>query len=148
MPLAEGQEGEFGAGGVPYTAVTSCVTVTCKLDVTPAAYVGGHLSLSVPPGRLDSSQVLPAMKQRIAGRTIAKIHVAGRLDAWNDAYLTKPLFTGAGANAVSNYDTELPNTAEGALASVILGQLIDWDGDSPLPSPTHETREGAFTIAL
>jgi hypothetical protein len=49
MPLAEGQVGEFAnVGGVPYTAVTSCLTVTCKIAGVADTYVGGHLSLQVP----------------------------------------------------------------------------------------------------
>ncbi|MBV9448610.1 MAG: hypothetical protein JO345_22210 [Streptosporangiaceae bacterium] len=150
MPLAEGEVGEFvNKGGVSYTAVTSCLTVTCKIAGVPDTYVGGHLSLQVPSDKLDSSKVLPEMKKLINGRTIERLHLAGVLDGWSDKYLTKPLFTGTGADAQLNYD-DLPNaTHADSLASIVLlDHLINWDGESALPKMTFETKKDQFTISF
>lgn len=150
MPLAEGEVGEFvNKGGASYTAVTSCLTVTCKIAGVPDTYVGGHLSLQVPPGKLDSSEVLPAMKKLINGRKIERVHLAGVLDGWSEKYFTKPLFTGAGADAELNY-ADLPNAtnADSLVSIVLMNHLIDWDGDSALPTMTHEAKKDEFTISF
>jgi hypothetical protein len=153
MPLAEGQAGEFAnVGGVPYTAVTSCLTVTCKIAGVTDTYVGGHLSLQVPSGRLDSSQVLPEMKRLINGRPVQRVHLAGVLDGWSDEYFNLPLYTGAGAAAVLNYDSAPDVTPAGSLASMALSRLIDVPDDenfdfNTLPPATHETKRDQFTIS-
>lgn len=150
MPLAEGEVGEFvNKGGASYTAVTSCLTVTCKIAGVPDTYVGGHLSLQVPSGKLDSSKVLPAMKKLINGRRIERVHLAGVLDGWSNEYFTKPLFTGAGTDAQLNYP-ELPNaTREDSLVGIVLLEhLIDWNGESALPQTSYETKKDQFTISF
>jgi len=152
MALAEGEVGEF-KGGVEYTAVTTCLTVTCKLAGVGDHYVGGHLSLQAPADKLDSSQVLPEMKKLIKGRETSTLHLAGKLDRWSEKYLEKPLFAWSGNTAVKQYD-KLPDlTGGGALASTILFKLLDLnvddiDDDTKFPKTEFEEREGAFTIRL
>jgi len=149
MPLAEGEIGEFaGAGGVEYTGVSSCLTVTCKIAGPPDTYVGGHLSLQVPSGKLDSSKVLPEMRRLIGGRTIEKVHLAGVLDQWSSKYFEVPLFTGAGAAAKQNYDPLPQVTEANALKWAVVGALLNYDEDAPVPPTTTETRRGGFKIAL
>jgi hypothetical protein len=137
---------------VPYTAVTSCLTVTCKIAGVADTYVGGRLSLQVSNGRLDSSQVLPDMKRLINGRPIQRVHLADVLDGWSDKYFDLPLYTGAGAAAVLNYNPAPDVTGAGSLASMVLSCLIDIPDDdnfdwSTLPPATHETKKDQFTIS-
>jgi hypothetical protein len=149
MPLAEGETGEFmNVGGVEYTGVSSCLTVTCKIAGVPDTYVGGHLSLQVPAGKLDSSQVLPDMRRLINGRQIERVHLAGVLDQWSDEYFSKPLFTGAGAGSVQNYDPLPQVSAANTLAWVAVGNLVGLDYAGAMPKISTETRTGAFTITL
>ena len=149
MPLAEGETGEFvNAGGVEYTGVSSCLTVTCKLAGLPETYIGGHLSLQVPTGKLDSSKVLPEMRRLINGRKIEQVHLAGVLNQWSDKYFERPLFTGTGATAVQNYNPLPEVTEASALKWAAVGCLLGYDADADLPKTSSETRTGAFKIIL
>jgi hypothetical protein len=90
MALAEGDVGESDNGKIEYSGVSSCVTVTCLLADGHA--VGGHLSLMKV--NKASNEVLPAMKDKVSGREIKKIHIAGDLNSWSPSYLKTPLFDG------------------------------------------------------
>jgi hypothetical protein len=137
MPLSEGQVGTGQSGsGIEYSGVTSCLTVTCLLD--DGSYVGGHLSLQQV--EKDSTEVLPAMKDLIAGRKVTKVVVAGQLDTWNPAYFNRPLYN---ANMESNYLTEAPTTGQLNSADTSSAIANALGTDAPM---TTETREGRFTI--
>ena len=97
MAVEEGQVDTGAAGeGISYSGVTSCLTVTCLIE--DGGYVGGHLSLIKK--NINSAEVLPAMKQLIAGRGVAKVHLQGQLDMWNPQYFVIPLTSDTGE---SNY---------------------------------------------
>src|SRR5580704_15847843 len=97
MGLGEGEVGT-GAGSIDYDGVTSCLTVTCLL--ADGSTVGGHLSLQRASGKLDSTEVLPAMRSLIGGKAITSVVIAGQTYRWNPAFLNLPLMTDAGD---SNY---------------------------------------------
>jgi hypothetical protein len=102
MALAEGEVGT-GSGSIEYSGVTSCLTVTCLLE--DGSTVGGHLSLQRVAGKLDSTEVLPQMASQIGGKKIVSVVLAGQLDRWNPAFLTKPLYADDGTN---NYGDAVP----------------------------------------
>jgi hypothetical protein len=139
MSVDEGEVGQGAAGeGIDYGAVTSCMTVTLVLD--DGSYVGGHLSLLIPQGALDSTSVLPAMANLVGGRQVTWVHLAGQSDTWNTAYLDDPLFQGTGEGSTQNpaYPNQL---ASNDLSGTICGYF---GVDTSICS--QEDREGAFTI--
>jgi len=139
MGLGEGEVGKGDAGaGIEYASVTSCLTVTCLLD--DGSYVGGHLSL-MKVG-LDSTQVLPAMKDLIGNHQVTKIAIAGQLDTWNPAYFSKTLYN---SDMGSNYLDQAPDT--GQLASADTSSAVASALGSSAPTTT-ESKEGSFTIKI
>lgn len=100
-PLAEGQVGRTPRGStVQYTPLSSCLTVTVKLQ--SGEEVGGHLSMHVDtnPGVYPSDQVLSEMRKLIGSDQIASVHIDGYGDTWSPSFLTLPAYA---ANGDSNY---------------------------------------------
>ncbi len=141
MSVDEGEVGEAGEEGIEYGAVTSCLTVTCLMD--DGSHIGGHLSLVIPPGRLDSSLVLTSMRSMFGARSPIMVHIAGQLDLWNSRYLREPLMTGEGEAATLNTAAYTGQLAADDVTGEIRSQL----GAAAI-TPTTETRNGSFTIKL
>ncbi len=74
--------------------------------------------------------------------------MSGALDQWSDAYFNKPLFAGAGAGAVQNYNPLPQVSAANALAWMAVGTFIGFDSSAAMPKISTETLKGAFKITL
>jgi hypothetical protein len=132
MALAEGEVGT-GTGTIEYSGVSSCLTVTCLLD--DGTTVGGHLSLLRVSGKLDSTEVLPKMKELIGSKPVTGVAIVGKLDTWNPAYFDKPLFKDDGER---NYESDLERDS-------VLGAVAEKLGLDTY-NITVEDRTGSFTI--
>ncbi|MDT0459582.1 hypothetical protein RM550_28360 [Streptomyces sp. DSM 41527] len=88
--LTEGQVGEVAPGGaLIYPGVTSCLTVTVRLQ--DGGKVGAHASLFQVPGEYRSDRILAAVKQRTGARTVRAVEVRGAVGAWDPSYFTKAI---------------------------------------------------------
>ncbi|MGW9171749.1 hypothetical protein [Streptomyces decoyicus] len=88
--VSEGQVGEVGAGGtITYPSVTSCLTVTVRLQ--GGGMVGAHASLFEVPGEYRSDRILAAVKQRTGSREVRAVEVRGAVGAWDPSYFTKAI---------------------------------------------------------
>lgn len=88
--LTEGQVGEVAPGGtLTYPSVTSCLTVTVRLQ--DGGKVGAHASLFQVPGEYRSDRILAAVKQRTGARTVRAVEVRGAVGAWDPSYFTKAI---------------------------------------------------------
>ncbi|MGK5546541.1 hypothetical protein ACSNOH_17675 [Streptomyces sp. URMC 127] len=88
MRITEGQVGEAAPGGtLLYPSVTSCLTVTVRLQ--DGGLVGAHASLFQVPGELRSDRILSALKQRTGGRAVRAVEVRGAVGAWDPSYFTR-----------------------------------------------------------
>ncbi|MGW1376177.1 hypothetical protein ACWD6P_18165 [Streptomyces sp. NPDC002446] len=88
--ISEGQVGEIGPGGtLTYPSVTSCLTVTVRLQ--DGGKVGAHASLFQVPGEYRSDRILAAVKQRIGARTVRAVEIRGAVGAWDPSYFTKAI---------------------------------------------------------
>ncbi|MEU9130552.1 hypothetical protein AB0D08_21045 [Kitasatospora sp. NPDC048540] len=144
--LAEGEVGEFGISGVPYAAVTTCLTVTCLLD--DGNHVGGHLSLQRSGTALASDEVLPAMKGIVGSRRIVRMHLAGVLDSWSSDFLDVPYMDAQGV--IEIYQGGVQPTDGNSLFWDIYSRVEpepDDDAWEWLP-PSFVNMTGAFTVTL
>jgi len=90
LRITEGQVGEVGPGGtIRYPAVTSCLTVTVRLQ--DGGKVGAHASLFQVPGEYRSDRILAAVKQRIGARGVREVEVRGAVGAWDPSYFTRAI---------------------------------------------------------
>ncbi len=90
LRISEGQVGEVGPGGtLIYPSVTSCLTVTVRLQ--DGGKVGAHTSLFQVPGEYRSDRILAAVKQRIGARGVRAVEVRGAVGAWHPSYFTKAI---------------------------------------------------------
>ncbi|MEV0263932.1 hypothetical protein AB0I49_21690 [Streptomyces sp. NPDC050617] len=88
--ITEGQVKEVGPGGTLfYPSVTSCLTVTVRLD--DGGLVGAHASLFQVPGEYRSDQILAALRERVGDRGVRAVEVKGAVGAWDPSYFTKAL---------------------------------------------------------
>ncbi|KOG39606.1 hypothetical protein ADK74_28120 [Streptomyces decoyicus] len=88
--VGEGQVDEVGPGGsLTYPGVTSCLTVTIRLQ--GGGMVGAHASLFQVPGEYRSDRILAAVKQRIGGRGVRAVEVRGAVGAWDPSYFAKAI---------------------------------------------------------
>jgi hypothetical protein len=88
--ISEGQIGEAAPGGtLIYPSVTSCLTVTVRLE--GGGKVGAHASLFQVPGEYRSDRILAAVKQRIGVRAVRAVEVRGAVGAWHPSYFTKAI---------------------------------------------------------
>ncbi|UQA90591.1 hypothetical protein [Streptomyces halobius] len=88
--ISEGQVGEVGPGGtITYPSVTSCLTVTVRLQ--GGGLVGAHASLFQVPGEYRSDRILAAVKQRTGARRVRAVEVRGAVGAWDPSYFTKAI---------------------------------------------------------
>ncbi|GHF28690.1 hypothetical protein GCM10010218_07290 [Streptomyces mashuensis] len=86
--ITEGQVREAPRGGVIlYPSVTSCLTVTVRLE--GGAKVGAHASLFQVPGEYRSDEILPAVRRAAGGRRVRAVEVRGAVGAWYPGYFTK-----------------------------------------------------------
>ncbi len=139
MAVGEGEvDTSVKDAGVEYSGVDTCFTVTCLLE--DGSYVGGHIALMVPGGKLDSSQVLGDMKGRFGGQKVTKVHIAGALENWNPAYLRDPFFIGDDFNTAKY--PEPPS--QGDVTDEVRSQL-GLDGGTAF---TTEQKKGPFTVKL
>ncbi|WP_432144429.1 hypothetical protein [Streptomyces sp. bgisy084] len=90
LTITEGQVGEVGPGGtIRYPSVTSCLTVTVRLQ--DGGKVGAHASLFQVPGEYRSDRILAAVKQRIGTRGVRTVEVRGAVGAWDPSYFTRAI---------------------------------------------------------
>ncbi|WP_327228227.1 hypothetical protein [Streptomyces platensis] len=90
LRITEGQVGEVGPGGtIRYPSVTSCLTVTVRLQ--DGGKVGAHASLFQVPGEYRSDRILAAVKQRIGTRRVRAVEVRGAVGAWVPSYFTRAI---------------------------------------------------------
>lgn len=90
LRITEGQVGEIGPGGtLTYPSVTSCLTVTVRLQ--DGGKVGAHASLFQVPGEYRSDRILAAVGQRIGARGVRAVEVRGAVGAWDPSYFTKAI---------------------------------------------------------
>lgn len=90
LRVSEGQVGEVGPGGtLTYPGVTSCLTVTVRLQ--DGGMVGAHASLFQVPGEYRSDRILAAAGQRIGGRGVRAVEVRGAVGAWDPSYFTRAI---------------------------------------------------------
>ncbi|MFK0258915.1 hypothetical protein [Streptomyces sp. NPDC090445] len=88
--VTEGQVKEVAPGGViTYPSVTSCLTVTVRLQ--DGGLVGAHASLFQVPGELRSDEILAALKHRVGHRPVTAIQVKGAVGAWHPSYFVKAI---------------------------------------------------------
>ncbi|MFF4607581.1 hypothetical protein ACFY12_33200 [Streptomyces sp. NPDC001339] len=88
--ISEGQVGEVGPGGtLTYPSVTSCLTVTVRLQ--DGGMVGAHASLFQVPGEYRSDRILAAVKQRVGARGVGAVEVRGAVGAWHPSYFAKAI---------------------------------------------------------
>lgn len=88
--ISEGQVGEVGPGGtITYPSVTSCLTVTVRLQ--DGGMVGAHASLFQVPGEYRSDRILAAVKRRAGARAVRAVEVRGAVGAWHPSYFTKAI---------------------------------------------------------
>ncbi|MEU9121149.1 hypothetical protein AB0C96_15065 [Streptomyces sp. NPDC048506] len=116
--VSEGQVGEVGPGGsITYPGVTSCLTVTVRLQ--DGGKVGAHASLFQVPGEYRSDRILAAVEQRIGARHVRAVEVRGAVGAWHPSYFTKAVESYAEGEQVP-----VPTAPDpGGLAAVVAGQL-------------------------
>ncbi|MFI0714961.1 hypothetical protein ACH4SK_30910 [Streptomyces inhibens] len=121
--ISEGQVGEAGPGGtITYPSVTSCLTVTVRLQ--DGGKVGAHASLFQVPGEYRSDRILAVVKQRIGARGVRAVEVRGAVGAWDPSYFSK---------AVESYaeGEQVPVPTEpdpGGLARVVADELGEPQG--------------------
>ncbi|MFI5779846.1 hypothetical protein [Nocardia sp. NPDC051570] len=88
--ITEGQVAEAEPGrGILYPSVTSCLTVTLRLD--GGAKIGAHASLFQVPGALRSDAILAATARQAGTRPINAVEVRGAVGAWHPSYFTKAI---------------------------------------------------------
>nr|WP_229852484.1 hypothetical protein [Streptomyces albospinus] len=88
--ITEGQVGEVGPGGtIVYPGVTSCLTVTVRLQ--DGGKIGAHASLFQVPGEYRSDRILAAVEQRIGSRAVRAVEVRGAVGAWDPSYFGKAI---------------------------------------------------------
>jgi hypothetical protein len=137
MALAEGEVGT-GEGSIEYSAVTSCLTITCLLDDAAKTHVGGHASLMRKGDHYGSTEILDRMSEKIPGeRTVIKILIAGALGSWHPDFLTDTPYIDDLGN--KNYDPVQIGPCDSEVAS-------HFGVDSGVV--TSENKEGGFTITL
>ena len=76
MAIAENQCGDGSV--LDYTALTSCITISCQLVSQKPTLIGSHLVLA--PLKID--EMLGKLNQLKSGRGISNIYVVGCLDYW------------------------------------------------------------------
>jgi hypothetical protein len=136
MGLAEGQIGVGAVGeGITYDGVSSCLTVTCLLE--DGTYVGGHLSLQKQGSGLDSTEVLPAMKQLIGCQKPMKVTISGVLDQWSPAFFDLPFISASGD---FNYGEDV---SVGDTSYAVLSAL-----DASGATVEQNTATGTFNVKL
>jgi hypothetical protein len=140
MPLGEGEVGT-GQTGITYSTVTSCLTVTCRMD--DGTYVGGHLSLTPTGGGQVSTEVLPAMVQEFQGRKVTAVKLVGQEDLWNPLFLDETPET-VGAAGGKGVMTAAGEIIPGDMEQAIRAKL----GLDATVNVTQETRNGDFTIDI
>lgn len=88
--VSEGQVREVGPGGtITYPSVTSCLTVSVRLQ--GGGMVGAHASLFQVPGEYRSDRILAAVKQRTGARGVRAVEVRGAVGAWDPSYFTQAI---------------------------------------------------------
>lgn len=136
MALEEGQVGRAD-GEIEYSAVTSCLTITCLLDDAARTHVGGHASLMRKGNNYGSTEILGRMSDLIPGGSVLKVHIAGALGSWHPDYLLDTPYIDDEGN--KNYDQVQIGPCESDVAAhfgVNVGVV------------TSENKEGGFTIRL
>ncbi|WP_236573045.1 hypothetical protein [Streptomyces sp. GS7] len=135
--ITEGRVGEVGPGGsIVYPAVTSCLTVTVRLQ--DGAKVGAHASLFQVPGEYRSDRILAAVRQRIGSRAVRAVEVRGAVGAWDPGYFTR---------AIESYPEgeQVPVPAEpdpGGLARAVAEGL----GEPPAKVTVQDVPDGDQTV--
>jgi hypothetical protein len=135
MGLAEGEVGK-GADGIEYDGVDSCLTVTVELE--DGSYVGGHLSLYKAGSGLDSTQVLGAMKDLIAGAKATGVKLAGQLSTWNPIFLDHTIESGEAGGAFKGDFIDEKDMKDAVLDKLGLSGT----------SVSSEDKTGSFKVSL
>ncbi len=115
MSLAEGEVDE-ATGGIEFAGVDSCLCITVLLE-DGTTVVGGHASLQTVRGKLPSNEILGKMKEKVGGRKMISVVLAGDVGGWDDAYLTDKPYLDAKPET-EGAEEPSPNYTSGASGSV------------------------------